>query len=585
MSASISENRMKTDVLIIGGGLAGCFAAMKAMEHGVKVTLVEKAHVAHSGCNAGGIDHFPTCYIPEVHGRLGYKIEDFVRDHTMNAQGIIDQELCEMMWQESYERLLDLENVGIKVRYDKIYPWNFGFEPGDYPDDPKFRIVPWGGFRVPPTLNIEGRFIKSKLEAKLRELGVDMLHYHDMQDLLTHNGSVVGAVGFNIKTGDFFVIEAKATVLASGSLTRLFPSAVMFNTLNPANQTAEGQTMALRAGAELAVMEQQPFGGQRVMLGYARLKNWTRSEPATPSGYPAGRVVNAAGEVMPNKAKSFDQSFDEELSKQQIEWVRKSMREGKAPFYWDATMATDEERKYAEWSSAEEGGGFGFFLHYQQDLNADFFTHQIELGRPRVFEPGQPMGFLLTSPSGVIINKNIETTLKGLYAAGEVAYGQHFPSSPWAYVTGARAGHSAADYALKSSQPRIDEKQVEASRERIYAPLKVKAEEGVTWQELNLGISDIMGSYFRLGFPHNLNMGLQYIGDLKKEKLQASNAHELMRCMETLSLLTVAEIFFRAALSPRKPDEWRILKTVDGEMKFSTRSIKYKYPIELRRSG
>ena len=78
MSASISENRMKTDVLIIGGGLAGCFAAIKAMEHGVNVTLLEKGHVAHSGCNAGGIDHFPYCYIPEVHGRLGYKVEDFV---------------------------------------------------------------------------------------------------------------------------------------------------------------------------------------------------------------------------------------------------------------------------------------------------------------------------------------------------------------------------------------------------------------------------------------------------------------------------------------------------------------------------
>ena len=73
------ENWIGADVLIVGGGLAGCFAAMKAAEHGVKVTLLEKANVPHSSSNATGIDHFPYCYIPEVHGRLGYKIEDFVK--------------------------------------------------------------------------------------------------------------------------------------------------------------------------------------------------------------------------------------------------------------------------------------------------------------------------------------------------------------------------------------------------------------------------------------------------------------------------------------------------------------------------
>jgi len=577
MATLALEKRIKTDVLIIGGGLAGSFAAMKARDHGVEVTLLEKGHVAHSGSNTTGIDHFPYCYIPEVHGRLGYKVENFVKVHSRMANGVIDQDLCEMMWQDSYERLLDLEKIGIKVRFEKIYPWNFGFEPGNYPEEPKFRIVPWPGFNIPPALNIEGQLIKAKMDTKLKELGVDVLNFHDTQDLLTHEGSVVGAIGFNVRTGEFFVIEAKAIVLTTGSLSRLFPQPVMFNHLVPPNQTAEGQIMAFRAGAELAIMEQYPWQGRRVQIGAQRLKNWIRSSPATPSGYPAGRIVNAAGEEMPSNSRDFDQSYNEELAKKQVEWIRKSIVEGKEPFYWDGTAATEEERKYAEWACTEEGGGIELIRHLKEELGADLSTHQIELARAVITEPGQPRGFLMTSPSGVIIDKKAETTLKGLFAAGEVAYGQHFPSSPWAFVTGARAGHSAADYALRTPESKIDKKKIETGIERLYAMYRVK--QGVTWQEVNQSISNIISSYLRPS-PHSLKMGLQYAGDLKKEKLQASNPHELMRCMETLSLLTVTEIFFAASSFPRKHNEWRILKSVNGEMNFSTRLIKFKYPVE-----
>lgn len=73
-----------------------------------RVTLAEKAHVDHSGSNTTGVDHYPYCYIPEVHGKPGYTIEDFVRNHTIVGSGLLDQELCEMMWQDSYDRLLDI---------------------------------------------------------------------------------------------------------------------------------------------------------------------------------------------------------------------------------------------------------------------------------------------------------------------------------------------------------------------------------------------------------------------------------------------------------------------------------------------
>lgn len=576
---TVSKKKMiETDVLVIGGGLAGCLAAMKAAERGVNVCVAEKGHIAHSGSNTTGIDHFPYCYIHEVHGRLGHAIEEFVKDQTIIGTGIVDQELCEMMWQDSYERLLDIERIGIKVRYEKIYPFNFGFSPGEYPGDPKFRIVPWNGFKVPPAVNIDGRYIKAKLCARLSELGVKLLHFHDMQELLSEKGAVSGAAGFNTRTGAFVSVAAKATVLATGSLSRIFPSSILFNHLVPPNQTAEGQTMALRAGAELAVMEHYMRAGQRVLLGAARLKNWLRSSPATPSGYPAGRVVNARGEVMPAK-RGFDLSADEQMGLAQAEWVRASIREGKTPFYWDATMATEEERAYANWSSAEEGGGIELYRHLEEDLKADLATHQIELARPRLYEPGQPMGFLMTSPSGLTINTKAETSLQGLYAAGEVAYGQHFPSCPWAFATGARAGNSAADRAANSSEPSIDSQQVAALKERILSPLK--EQHGVTWLEMNREIHNLMETYFLGASPSAKQVGLERIAALKDQSFQAGTAHELMRRAETASLLTVAEIFIKASLVKRKYDEWRILKKENGQMAFTTRPIVYKYPVSL----
>lgn len=578
MAIHPDEQRIETDVLVVGGGLAGCFAAMKAAEDGVRVTLVEKAHVAHCGSNTTGIDHYPYCYIPEVHGKLGYTIEDFVKNHTIVGSGLVDQELCKMMWQDSYDRLLDLEKIGIKIRFEKIYPWNFGFEPGEYRQKPKFRIVPWPGFKVPCVVSIEGRYIKAMLYKRLSQLGVHLLHFCDVQELVKQNGSVVGALGLTTRTGEFLVLEAKATVLATGFLSRLFPQTAMFNHLVPPNETGEGQTMAFHAGAELAVMEQYPRYGQRVILGAARLENWIRSSPATPSGYPAGRIVNSAGEVMPSNNRDFDQSFNDELYRKQADWVRTSIRQGKTPFYWDATLATEEERAYANWSSAEEGGGVELYRHLEEDLKADLATHQIQLAKPRVYEPGQSMGFILTSPGGILINTRCETSVPGLFAAGENAYGEHFPSSPWAIVTGSRAGRSAGAYA-RGATVMIRGDLIKEGRERILRPFAVK--DGLTWQELNRGINNLIENYFIGASVNARRIGLEQVEALKREQVQAANPHEWMRAMETLSLLTVAEIFLRASLFPRKPDEWRILKKVDGEMKFMTRPIQQKYPVSL----
>src|SRR5208283_1625522 len=109
----------ETDVLVIGGGLAGCMAAIKASEaNGLRVTLVDKSNTVRSGCAASGIDHL-WAYIPEIHEKMGYTLEDMAEDHRQGmASGFFRKDLFYLVAKSMYDRVLDLEKFGIKFRYE-----------------------------------------------------------------------------------------------------------------------------------------------------------------------------------------------------------------------------------------------------------------------------------------------------------------------------------------------------------------------------------------------------------------------------------------------------------------------------------
>ena len=118
MNTKIEVIPIETDVLIIGGGLAGCMAAIKAAEEDVSVTIAEKADTRSSGCAGTGVDHI-WGYIPPVHEKMGYTIEDIIESHTKGiANGFIDQEVLYLIVRESYNRVLDLESFGLNFRFE-----------------------------------------------------------------------------------------------------------------------------------------------------------------------------------------------------------------------------------------------------------------------------------------------------------------------------------------------------------------------------------------------------------------------------------------------------------------------------------
>jgi succinate dehydrogenase/fumarate reductase flavoprotein subunit len=211
------ENEVSADVLVLGGGLAGCHAAINATKRGAKVVLVEKGAVIRSGQAGTGIDHWyfvcmaPGCKVtPEEATETTLKQEPFDFGHTVYIP-------CK----ESYDALLDLEKMGEEFRDvdDEFAGAEFRDEETkilfayDYVNKHTIRLR--GGAKMKPALYNE-----------LKRLGVGIYDHVMATSLLTEGGRpgarVVGATGVNVRTGEFYVFKAKATKLTTSVPTGLW---------------------------------------------------------------------------------------------------------------------------------------------------------------------------------------------------------------------------------------------------------------------------------------------------------------------------------------------------------------------------
>jgi succinate dehydrogenase/fumarate reductase flavoprotein subunit len=114
-----------TDVLIIGGGLGGCMAAINAADRGVRVAVTDKSNTLASGAAATGVDHIWS-YIPPVHEKMGYTIEDMAEEHRLGmSAGFLRKDLFLLVAGTMYERVLDLERFGIQFLRRQQGPGSF----------------------------------------------------------------------------------------------------------------------------------------------------------------------------------------------------------------------------------------------------------------------------------------------------------------------------------------------------------------------------------------------------------------------------------------------------------------------------
>jgi succinate dehydrogenase/fumarate reductase flavoprotein subunit len=579
---------VETDVLVIGGGLAGCMAAINAGGNkGLRVTLVEKSDTRASGKAGTGVDH-AWSYIPPVHEKMGYTLDDMVEDWrqstSIDAPAFIREDLFRLVASTMYDRMLDLEKFGIKFRY----------EDSEVPG--KFRVV-YQYFSVPGSFNFDGTALKPRLTAEIKRRGVQIINRVSISDLVKTGGQICGAVGVGTRTADIYFFKAKAVVLSTGGLTRIHrnPTGVDFNTFGPPACTGDGSSMALHIG--LPIVNMESLSGKPHLRAGANY-NPNYGDPRN-TVQPAARIVDWKGNVLVPRTQFYDwknlgkEKWTPDIRRKWLEDrrlignVRSRMGEmherGEGPFYLDFTESTDYEAEYIEWSIKNEGRGTQFMRYFKDEEGFDLRKNRQEYGGfgPMEFGTGQ---------RGLWVDKDLETGLRNLFAAGDEIGGfLNSAAAPGALAGGWYAGGMAARRAQEQKEflPASGEK-AKARKEMCQEILN--RERGFFWKEVEIYVQNVMDFY--CGGTRSEGMlarGLQRLKYAREAPLKAENPHELARALEVKSIMDSAEMVlwsslerkesrpvplgFRRADYPEQNDkEWSCflgIRLDEGQYKFS----------------
>lgn len=577
---------VETDVLVIGGGLGGCMAAIKASEYGVNVTIVDKANTSHSGSGGSGIDHI-WGYCPPVHEKMGWTIDDMLKDH-MAAYGLVDRDLFYLVAGTMYDRVLDLEKFGLNFRYEdsKI--------PG------KFRLV-HQFHSVPTSWNFDGREIKKRLTEETIRRGVKIINRVMATDLLSTDGQISGLLAVDTRTGDIYFFKAKAVVLSTGRSNRLgrHETGIDFEWRAPPHLSGDGKAMALNAGLELINME-------FLTPPPIRVRNYHQTggpSGGTSTWQPASDVINSSGKVVYHRSyfydwgKYFREKIDAaesrrkwlaEMTLHRPRYMTKEEYIKIGPLYGGCSAnANDYEIEYIRWSNSNEGKCYRFTYHLDQEMNFNWSKDRIEVA-PTNRELSSSCG------NGVVVDKNLETKLQGLFAVGDEVGGLPWSAAPGAVAMGWYAGDMAAKHAQKqtSFSPMSGEK-LESLKESCSYILQSK--EGFYWKEVELAVQNILDlNCADVRTEAMLKRGIDLLQEMRAAPIRAENAHELMRSLEVKSIIDNCEMIMRVSLerkeSRRLPVQFQradfpeqddknyycflALRREDGEYKFSKIPIK-----------
>ncbi len=543
---------VETDVLVIGGGLAGCMAAINAAgKDGLKVTLVEKSDTRASGKAGTGIDH-SWSYMPPVHEKMGYTIDDMLEDYRCTVAGrspaFFRDDLWYLVASTMYDRMLDLEKFGVNFRYDDSQV------PG------KFRVV-YQYHSVPSSFNYDGVTLKPRLTAEVKKRGIRLINRVQVTDLIKTDGKISGAVGVGTRKSEIYLFKAKAVVLCTGGRqVRIHrnPSGVDFNTYAPPTCTADGFSIALRLG--LPVINAETLSGRPHLRAGANY-NPNYGDPGN-TVQPAAQITDWKGNVIVPRSQFYDwtklgqEKWTPEVRRQWLKEreianmaVRNKLADGHArgegPFYLDFSEATDYETQYIEWSIKNEGRGTQFMRYFKDEEGFD-------LKKTRQEYAG--FGTLETSNGkGLWVDKNLETNIRNLFAAGDEVGGFIVGlASPGAFAGGWYAGEMAAKRAAKQKEflP-VDDQVLESRKETCSA--MTNRERGFFWKEVETYVQNLMDFYCGgLRSEGMLKRGLERLEYARQAPLKAENPHELARSLELQSIMDNAEMTLRSSLERKE---------------------------------
>ena len=511
-----SEKIIHTDVL--GGGTAGCYAALTLRSlSDASVVIAEKADIRRSGCLAAGVNAL-NAYITE-----GHTPQFYVDYAKKDAAGIVREDLLLTMSEGLNEVTRKLEDLGLVILKD---------EKGEYVA------------RGTRNIKINGENIKTILADAVKKLdGVQVINHLNITDYIVRDNTIAGALGFDMRTGTAYEIRAKAVLCATGGAAGLYrPNNPGFSRHKmwycPFN-TGAGYAMGIRAGAEMTTFEMRFIA--------LRCKDTIAPTGTIAQGVGA-KQVNARGDV-------YEQKYGLTTSQRLYGTVRETL-DGNGPCYLRTegiTPAQDESllKAYLNMAPSQtlkwiESGK----LPSQQNV-------EIEGTEPYVVGGH--------TASGYWVDTNRQTTIRHLYAAGDVAGG-----CPQKYVTGALVeGEIAAKDMVRqglsdvSGLDEAQEKAILAEKVAEYNAALGETDSFFTVEQLEEAMQKVMDTYAGgIGSHYQYNEKQLALADEKIDQLMelaahvgASDYHELLFVYELRERLTVCKVLI-AHLRARKETRW-----------------------------
>ena len=571
------------DVLVVGGGLAGSSAAISAAKRGAKVAVCDKAPIKRSGCGGAGMDHW--------NNLLSYPKspmtceENLEKGDTRGRMGHRDYIAVKGTW----EALMLLKEMGLPIEAD------LDELKGADTIDPETNLYKAYNYQNLIAAKLRGgQYLKPVLYQEMKKRGVQFYERIMINRLYTKDGKrgnpIVGASGFSLETGEFFVFHTPVVILTCGYSCTIWTNNTELTGNSwrwDPNEVGEGLSMAYLAGAEIDGMSKagkegnpSPFAWPRFGVGNPH-NTWFPCTIVDNNG----KIIpweDIDGEVFtdvkrrnrPAKSQVYCGSTISDVYKKAktpslIHDLPERIRAGEyeLPLWADLSgMPEDERRSIWGMMIGNEGKTryTVFDLYTRSGFDPDKDMLMAPIMSPEGYNNG---GWFHGAPDAVkawrsesfgmqaqpAVDWNLMTSVPGLFAAGA---NSGLEGSSYACSSGFYVGNRASEFAVKCEAGKIDEQEIKREIERVYAPIhrgeSASDKNCISWKELWGGSTRVMqqccGEYRT---PSILKQGLVWLDSIRNDETKrtyARNPHELARVSECDTRLTISEMYLQGCL-------------------------------------
>jgi succinate dehydrogenase/fumarate reductase flavoprotein subunit len=534
---------LETDVLVVGGGMAGLFAAIKAADQGARVTLVDKGYAGRSGSTPHAF------FFAVFNPAWGHDLDAWMKPVNTIGEYVNNREWTEIVFKDSHDRYQDLLSWGVEFIRDEKGEVRVARFPGIETQSPLLKHRVFGGV-------IRKQAVKQ---------GVKIIDRVMVTDLLKDDGRVVGAVGMAVDSFDSYVFRAKATVMCSGGSGFRPPGWPV------SGLTGDGDMMAYRAGAVISGKEFNEIKSTNADYPAMTMSMGIWFGQAGKEGIPPNTSLGGPPQV--NALKGIDVEGNEirGLAGSNFIELELEAHAGRAPLY----AANSPER-----TNVRVGGAAaGLSVHTCEGIWP--VDAQCATNLPGLYAAGDSC-----------CSMQVGATYGGVgYALAGAS------------VTGARAGLAASEYARQAADPGVDKARLATLRAGILAPAERAGGFSPRW--VTQVLQNTMVPYFTLYVKKGDRLQaalttVEFLRDHLVPKLYARDPHELRLAHETKNMVHNAEAKLRASLFrtesrgthyredyPHRDDPdwlaWVMLKDEGGEMKASKKPVPREWWPDLSR--